>query len=397
MTRKEILLLIVLAALQFCHIVDFMIVMPLGEKFMTDFDIGPGEFSWLVSVYAGAAFVASLASAGFVDRFDRRTALLVAHVGFTVGTLACGLMDSFYALLICRGITGAFGGLVATQVLAIVGDYFPIERRGRAMGAIMTAFSVASVIGVPIGINLAGWKGWSAPFLGVGILAAFFGVLAFFQVPSLRGHIASSTDRPTVSEMFAGVARNSNQRLALLFTVVLMLGHFSVIPFIATYMQVNLGMSDGNLSFMYMIGGALTVVSLPIIGKLVDRFGAPQIFTYGSVATIAVILVTTNLPVGMALGLILFVTSCFFVASGGRTVPALTLVTGVVKPENRGGFMSLRASVNQAGMGAASFIAGMIIAEGPNGELLHYGTVGVLASIMSVLAIFLAWRLKSIA
>lgn len=397
MTRKEILLLIVLAALQFCHIVDFMIVMPLGEKFMTDFDIGPGEFSWLVSVYAGAAFVASLASAGFVDRFDRRTALLVAHVGFTVGTLACGLMDSFYALLICRGITGAFGGLVATQVLAIVGDYFPIERRGRAMGAIMTAFSVASVIGVPIGINLAGWKGWSAPFLGVGILAAFFGVLAFFQVPSLRGHIASSTDRSTVSEMFAGVARNSNQRLALLFTVVLMLGHFSVIPFIATYMQVNLGMSDGNLSFMYMIGGALTVVSLPIIGKLVDRFGAPQIFTYGSVATIAVILVTTNLPVGMALGLILFVTSCFFVASGGRTVPALTLVTGVVKPENRGGFMSLRASVNQAGMGAASFIAGMIIAEGPNGELLHYGTVGVLASIMSVLAIFLAWRLKSIA
>jgi len=396
-TRKELLLLIVLAALQFCHIVDFMIVMPLGEKFMIEFGIGPGKFSWLVSVYAGAAFVASLVSAGFVDRFDRRSALLIAHVGFSVGTLACGLMESFYALLICRGLTGAFGGLVATQVLAIVGDYFPIERRGRAMGAIMTAFSVASVIGVPIGINLAAWKGWSAPFLGVGLLAVVFGVLAFFQVPSLRGHIASAGNRPTVGEMFAGVAKNSNQRLALVFTVVLMLGHFSVIPFIATYMQVNLGMSDGSLSLMYMIGGALTVVSLPIIGKLVDRFGAPQVFTFGSVATIIVILVTTNLPVGLALGLILFVTSCFFVASGGRTVPALTLVTGVVKPENRGGFMSLRASVNQAGMGAASFIAGLIIVEGPNGELLHYGTVGILASIMSVLAVFLAWRLKAIA
>ena len=397
MTRKEIFLLVVLAALQFCHIVDFMIVMPLGEKFMVDFRISPSEFSWLVSVYAGAAFLASLVSAGFVDRFDRRTALLVAHAGFTIGTLACGLMDSFSALLICRGITGAFGGMVATQVLAIVGDYFPTERRGRAMGAIMTAFSVASVIGVPIGINLAAWKGWSAPFLGVGLLASLFGMLAYFMVPSLRGHIASFGDRPSVFEMFAGVAKNSNQRLALIFTVVLMLGHFSVIPFIATYMQVNLGMTDANLSLMYMIGGALTVVSLPIIGKLVDRYGAPQVFTVGSVATIAVILATTNLPVGMALGLILFVTSCFFVASGGRTVPALTLVTGVVKPENRGGFMSLRASVNQAGMGAASFIAGMIIVEGPNGELLHYGTVGILASVMSVLAIFLAWRLKAIA
>ncbi|MFK8055134.1 MAG: MFS transporter [Saprospiraceae bacterium] len=397
MTRKELLLLIVLAALQFCHIVDFMIVMPLGEKFMTDFNIGPGEFSWLVSVYAGAAFVASLASAGFVDRFDRRSALLFAHVGFTVGTLACGLMDSFYPLLICRGITGAFGGLVATQVLAIVGDYFPIERRGRAMGAIMTAFSVASVVGVPIGINLAAWKGWSAPFLVVGILAVLFGVLAFFQVPSLKGHITSAKDRPTVGQMFTGVAANPNQRLALIFTVVLMLGHFTVIPFIATYMQVNLGMGDGQLSLMYMIGGALTVVSLPIIGKLVDRFGAPKVFTYGSVATIGVILATTNLPAGLPLAGILLVTSIFFVASGARTVPAITLVTGVVKPENRGGFMSLRASFNQAGMGAAAFISGLIISEGPNGELLHYGTVGILAAVMGVIAVFLAWRLKAIA
>lgn len=397
MTRRELLLLFVLAALQFCHIVDFMIVMPLGEKFMSDFNVGPQEFSWMVSVYAGAAFVASLASAGFVDRFDRRTVLLLTHVGFTVGTLACGLVSEFYPLLAVRGLTGAFGGLVATQVLAIVGDYFSLERRGRAMGIVMMAFSVASVVGVPAGINLAAWQGWRAPFLTVGAIAALFGFAAYFYVPSMRGHIAKAADRPSVGSLFSSVASNPNQLMALLFTVVLMLGHFTVIPFIAPYMQLNLGLGDGPVSLIYMIGGALTVFSLPLIGKLVDRFGAQQVFTAGSFATIAVILATTNLPPGLALGLVLTVTSFFFVASGGRTVPALTLVTSVVQPENRGGFMSLRASFNQAGMGAASFLSGLIIAEGPGGILLHYDVVGYVAVGMSVLAIVMAWRLRAIA
>jgi len=397
MSRKELFLLFVLAALQFCHIVDFMIVMPLGEKFMADFDIGPTEFSWLVSAYAGAAFVASLASAGFVDRFDRRWVLLAAHTGFTVGTLACGLVDGFGPLLLVRGLTGAFGGLVATQVLAIVGDYFAFDRRGRAMGIIMTAFSVASVVGVPAGINLAAWQGWRAPFLVVGGIAVIFGIAAYFLVPSMRGHIANGDDRPSVGALFASVGRNPNQMLALAFTIVLMLGHFTVIPFIAPYMQLNLGLGDGPVSLIYMIGGALTVVSLPIIGKLVDRYGPQAVFTGGSIATIAVILATTNLPPGLALGLVLTVTSFFFVASGGRTVPALTLVTSVVRPENRGGFMSLRASFNQAGMGAASFVAGQIITEGSAGELLHYNIVGWVATAMSILAVVLAWRLRAVA
>ena len=397
MTRKELFLLFVLSALQFTHIVDFMIVMPLGEKFMGAFAIGPTEFSWLVSVYAGTAFVASIATPGFVDRFDRRLVLLCAHVGFAAGTLGCGLVDSFGVLLVLRGITGAFGGLVATQVLAIVGDYFPPERRGRAMGIVMMAFSVASVVGVPAGINLAAWQGWRAPFLVLGGIAAAFGVLAYFAVPSIRGHIADAEDRESAADLFRSVLRNRNQLLALLFTIVLMLGHFTVIPFIAPYLQLNLDFTDVQISLMYMIGGALTVFSLPVIGKLVDRFGPQPVFTYGSVATVGVILMTTHLPAGWAFGLVLVVTSTFFVSSGGRTVPALTLVTGVVRPENRGGFMSLRASFNQAGMGAASFLSGLIIAEGAGGDLLHYGTVGWVAAGFSVVAVLLAWRLRAVA
>ena len=395
MSARETVLLVVLAALQFCHIVDFMVVMPLGEKLMGHFGVGPTRFAWLVSAYAGTAFVASLATAGLVDRYDRRSVLLLAHVGFTAGTLACALVDDFALLLAARGVAGAFGGLVATQVLAIVGDYFEPARRGRAMGAVMTAFSVASVVGVPAGIQLAAWQTWRTPFWVLGALGVVAGLVALRVVPSMRRHLDAADGRVTTArELFASVARNPNQLVALAFTVVLMLGHFTVIPFIAPYLQLNLGLGDDAVSLMYMLGGALTVFSLPLVGRLVDRFGPVPVFAAGTTATAAVILATTHLPPGLALALVFAVTSFFFVVSGGRTVPALTLVTGVVRPENRGGFMSLRASFNQLGMGAASLLAGLIIAEGPGGELLHYGTVGWVAVGFSALALLLATRLR---
>ena len=397
--RDEVLLLLVLAALQFCHIVDFMMIMPLGPRIMDSFaGVGPTEFAYLVSVYAGAAFAASIASAGYVDRFDRRTVLLAAHVGFTLGTLACGLADAFALVLAARAVAGAFGGLIATQVLAIVGDYFPPARRGRAMGIVMTAFSAASVAGVPAGIHLAAWQGWRAPFLVVGGLAVAVGAIASWAVPSLRGHLRAGGGPPArARDLFRAVLHDRNQLLALAFTVVLMLGHFTVIPFIATYLQLNLGLGDLQISLMYALGGALTVFSLPLVGKLVDRFGPPRVFTYGSLATMVVILATTHLPPGLAFGLVLAVTSFFFVSSGGRTVPALTLVTGVVHPEQRGGFMSLRASFNQAGMGAASLISGLVIGETATGALTGYGAVGWVAVGMSAVAVWLAWRLRAVA
>ena len=396
MTRNDYLLLAVLGALQFCHIVDFMIIMPLGEKLMGEFAVGPREFSWLVSAYAGASFVASLASASVVDRYDRRLALLLAHVGFTVGTLACGLVDTFGALLVARAVAGAFGGLVATQVLAIVGDYFAPERRGRAMGIVMMAFSAASVVGVPAGIAMASAGGWRVPFYAVAALAVAAGAAAAWLVPSLRGHIVDARERPSVGELLAEVANDRNQLLALGFTVVLMLGHFTVIPFIAPFMQINLGFTDQQLSLIYLIGGALTVVSLPVIGRLADRYGAARVFTVGSAGTVLAILAVTHLPVGIAVAGVLVVTSLFFVTSGGRTVPALTLVTGVVSAQRRGGFMSLRSSFNQLGMGAASWLSGLIIVQGPGGLLLHYGTVGWLATAASAIAVWLAWRLRAV-
>ena len=175
-----------------------------------------------------------------------------------------------------------------------------------------------------------------------------------------------------------------------------MLGHFTIIPFIAPYMQINIGFADKQVSLVYLIGGLLTVVLLPLFGKLADRYGRLRVFTIASVLALFSIFALTNLDTE-SIPLALLVTSSFFVVASGRNVPATTMITSVVRPENRGGFMSIRQSVNEAALFFSTVIAGFIITEGPDGKLEHYEILGYFTIVMSVVAIFTARRIKAVA
>src|SRR5215470_10852498 len=91
-------LLLLLAAVQFTHIMDFMIMMPLGPQLMRELHISPGEFSSLVATYTISSGLVGLMAAPFIDRFDRRKLLLFTYAGFTLGTLACALSQNAAAL-----------------------------------------------------------------------------------------------------------------------------------------------------------------------------------------------------------------------------------------------------------------------------------------------------------
>lgn len=395
MVKNERLLLLLLAVIQFSHIVDFMIVMPLGKQLMDIFQISPQEFSIIVSAYSFAAFAAGLIGAFFIDRFDRKTALLFAFAGFTLGTLACAIAPTFTIFLMARSLAGLFGGSLATLVLSIIGDVIPFERRATAMGVIMTAFSVASVAGVPIGLTLAANFGWQMPFYTIGGLGLFVLLAIWRWVPSITVHLSPRGDapRPNPLDGFRAIFKDRNQQLALLFTMILMLGHFTIIPFIAPYMQLNVGFSDEEVSYIYLFGGLATVVALPMFGRLSDRFGNMTIFGIVSVAAVFSIYAITHLPPVTMLIAILTSTSYFIVASG-RNVPATTMVTGVVNTQNRGSFMSVRTSAQQLALGLSSIIAGLIVTKDAEGHLVHYETVGYIAIAMSLLAILIGRWLK---
>lgn len=161
---SERTLLLLLAAVQFTHILDFMVMMPLAQQLMRELAISPAGFSHLVAAYTLSAGVVGLLAAPFMDRHDRKKILLLVYAGFTLGTLACGLAHTAGQLLVARAVCGAFGGVSGATIMSIVSDIVPPQRRAAGMGIIMAAFAVAAALGVPFGLYLAQQFRWECRF-----------------------------------------------------------------------------------------------------------------------------------------------------------------------------------------------------------------------------------------
>jgi predicted MFS family arabinose efflux permease len=236
-TRKERVLLLLLAAIQFTAVLDFLIVLPLGPEYMRVMSITAKQFGFMVSAYAISAGIFGAAGGFVLDLFDRKRALLFLFLGFTLGTLFCALARNYFLLVAGRIIAGGFGGLTGALILAIVGDVIPEARRGRAMGWIMSSFSMASVGGVPLGLWLARQFTWHAPFFALAGVGAVILAVMPSVMPSLRAHLAHGAEHPVKRMIF--VVSERNHQIAFCFMFVLTLAGAMVFPYIPTYMELN--------------------------------------------------------------------------------------------------------------------------------------------------------------
>ena len=391
--QKEKLLLWTLAAINFTHIVDFMILMPLGPQLMRIFQISPQEFGLLVSSYTFSAGVSSFFGAFILDKYDRRNILMWVFLGFFVGTLACALSPNYPFLLFSRILSGLFGGLTSALIFAIIGDAIPDHRRGRAMGLVMAAFSVASVVGVPFSLFIASMSNWHAPFFFLAFLAVVILLLIYNFVPSIKVPKKDGKDMPSPRQVIMRVTGNANQMRAISLTIMMMFGQFMIIPFLSPFMVANVGFSELQLTYIYMAGGFFTVFTSPWVGRLTDKYGKVKIFTIFMSLNVIPIGIITHLGATPIL-LALVVSTFFFVTSNGRMVPAAALITGTAKSENRGSFLSFNSSVQQLSAGLASFFGGMILVENAAGELQNFGYIGYIAIVISLLCIPLIKRIK---
>lgn len=377
-------MLLVMAGIQFVHIMDFMIMMPLQEFLAPIFAVTPESFSHLVSAYGFAAFSASITASFFADRYDRKLVLMIGFAGFIVGTFACALAPSYAALMAARIVAGLFGGVITAQILAIVGDVFPFEVRGQAMGVLMTGFALAAVLGVPAGLFAATHLGWHAPFWGAGILGTILFVASANIVPPMRGHLGGQPSDPFAIHRSLLHDRGMQWGLTMMF--LLILAQFSIVPFIAPYLEVNVGLSKNQLALMYFVGGSASFLTSPIVGKWADHYGKKKVLIRFVALSTAPVLLVTHLP-AIALPGVLIVTTLFFIIGGGRMVPAQALMTAIVPAERRGGFMNLNSSLQQLAVGVGAWLSGNIVTKSAAGRLEHYGSVGWLSVCLSICAL----------
>ena len=394
--KKEQLFLLALAGIQFTHILDFMIMMPLGPQLIRTLHLSTHEFGLLLSSYTFTAAASGLLAATYIDRFDRRKLLLTLYVFFILATLCCGLAPNYASLLVARALAGAFGGILGAMVQTMVADVVPFERRGNAMGTIMAAFSVSTVAGVPLGLFLAEHVpalGWRAPFFFVVALSCVFLVIGYSMLPPLTAHLQSAR-RGNVFQQIYAVAKEPDHLKAYFFISLLMMTGFSVIPYIALYYTSNVGMTESFITVIYLTGGAATFFTSRIIGRLADRHGKLRVFRWILLASFVPLLVTTHL-VPVPWWAVLMNSTLFFILVPGRMIPGMAMVSAAAAPQVRGTFMSLGSSVQMLSSGLASLVGGMIISRNAMGQVEHYNIVGYIALGIGLLSLWMAPHLTA--
>jgi predicted MFS family arabinose efflux permease len=388
-TGYQMFLVALLAFLQFSIILDFMIISPLGAIIMPDLGITPQRFGEIVSAYAFSAGASSLLAAGFADRFDRKKFLLFFYCGFVIGTALCGLASSYPQLLVARVVTGIFGGVIGSVVLAIVTDLFPLAMRGRVMGVVQTAFAASQVLGIPAGIYIANLWNWHVTFLAIILVAVPVGVIIVVYMKPVVGHLAlkqeSSPWRHLTATIFV-----PRYLLAFATTALLVTGGYMLMPFGSVFTVNNLGISLADLPTIYLVSGIFTIFTGPLVGRAADAFGKYPTFIFGCALTILMVFIYTHLG-RVSLFTVILVTVLMFVGIFSRMIPSQALMSAIPEITKRGSFNAVSASVQQFSGGIASVIAGLIVAQGPTGELQRFDVLGYIVISTTLVTLVLMY------
>ncbi len=353
-------------AVQFINVLDFTMVMPLGPDFARALHIPMSELGKIIAGYGQAAAISGFVGSFFLDRFDRRKALAVAMLGLVCGTLAGGLARDLGALTLARVIAGTFGGPATSIAYAIIADVIPPERRGKAMGAVMGAFSVAQVLGVPAALLVSERFGWSMPFFAVATLGGAVALAAIFLLPSLTLHRTRATAGEPVASLGELVSRPT-VLLSYTMTATLMTAGFLVIPNVPAYLQANLGYPRAQYQWLLAVGGVASFVTLRLAGRLTDAWGSFRTGTLGVASSLVVMWIYFVHPPAHTPVMLLYV--AFMVTLGARNVAYNALTTKVPRAHERARFLSLQSTVYHATSGMASWLSTSFLRQLPDGRL----------------------------
>jgi predicted MFS family arabinose efflux permease len=398
-SRYQSALVALLAFVQFTIILDFMIMSPLGAIIMPALDITAAQFGVAVSAYAFSAGISGILAAGFADRFDRKRLLLFFYVGFTLGTALCALAPTFHVLLLGRIVTGLFGGVMGSIILAIITDLFALRLRGRVMGFVQTAFAASQVLGIPAGLFLSTHWNWHISFVAlVGLSIAGMAAVLMLMKP-VNGHLALKQDTNAFRHLIATVGE-PRYTLAFAVTTLLATGGFMLMPFGSAYTVSNLGIDIAHLPTIYLVSGLFSIFTGPLVGRASDAFGKFPTFAFGSIVSIVMVLLYTQLDHfgHVTLITVIAVNVLMFVGIFSRMIPSQALISAIPEASQRGSFSAVSASLQQLSGGLGSVLAAAIIAQNADGTLRHFDRLGYIVVATSLVSLTLMYFVqKSVA
>jgi len=394
-TSYQVIVIILLAFTLFTVMLDFMVMSPLGDMLMKSMDLTTSQFGFAVSSYAFSAGISGLLTAGFADRFDRKKLLLFFYIGFIAGTLCCGLANTYPLLIAARIITGLFGGVIGSISMAIMADIFTLEQRGRAVGYMQMAFGGSQVLGIPISLYIANHLGWQSPFIMIVVLAVIIWLAVVIKLQPVTKHLEVQSEKTVIKHLWHTL-KLRDYRIGFLSTALMSLGGFMMMPWGSAFAVNNLGVSYKQLPILFMVGGVSSLIVMPLVGKLSDKFDKFKIFSFAAIWMMIVVVVYTNLP-PVHFAIIIIMNILMMIGIMSRMVPAQALTSALPQMQDRGAFMSINSSLQQIAGGIAAAIGGMIVVQKTKtSPLQHYDTLGYVIVGIIIVNIIMVYRVSQV-
>ena len=392
-TSYQKIIIFLLAILQFTIVLDFMILAPLGDILMKSMNMSTKQFGTVVSAYAISACISGIFAAGFADKFDRKKLLLFFYAGFILGTYFCAISYNYETLFIARIITGLFGGVIGSISMAIITDIFSIHQRGKVMGFVQMAFGGSQILGIPIGLVLANYWSWHATFYMVLILAFLLGIALVIKLKPLTEHLKLINNKNALQHLLQTI-KKKDYRIGFLATALLSMGGFMIMPFSTAFIVNNIHIAQSQVAIIFFFTGIFSIIIMPIVGKLSDKFDKLMIFGIGTIIAIVMVVIYTHLS-PVPIWLVIIVNIVLFIGIMSRMVPATALNSAVPDAYDRGAYMSINSSLQQFAGGIAALFSGLVVVQkSKNSPIENFDVLGYVMVVLMLMCFYFVFKVN---
>ena len=355
-----------------------MIISPILPLIGEELDIADAALGTLVSAYALMVGIFAIISGPISDKIGRRRILLLGTGTMTVALVMHVFVKDYASFLAVRVFAGVAGGVLSGAAVSYVGDYFPYQRRGWATGWIMSGSAFGQIIGIPLGIVIAGRLGIRAPFGLFAVTMALTWFLIFFKVP--QPDVRRSEGRLTARGAFRDyleMLRRPEIAWASLAFFLMFLGLSLYVVYLPTWLERSFADATPNgIAILFLVGGLANVFTGPQAGRISDRVGRKGIILAACAGLSVVMLLTTVVVTSFWLAYPMFFLTMVLVAM--RISPFSALLTALVNDHRRGSLMSLTVALGQVGFAVGGAVAGPLFAERGYASNTVLGAISVL-------------------
>ena len=334
-----------------------MVIAPILPLIGEELGIADAWLGSLVTVYSLMVGVMAVISGPISDRVGRRRILLLGSGAMTCALALHTFVGSYAEFAVVRVLSGAAGGVLSGAAVSYIGDYFPYKRRGWATGWVMSGSAVGLIIGIPVGVLLAGEFGFRSPFYFFGVMMALTFLLVYTRVP--QPPVKRRRSRLTVNRAIAGyvvMLRRPEIAFAALAFFSVSFGVSLFVVYFPTWLEAFHDATPEQIASLFLVAGVANVIAGPQAGRLSDRVGRKVMVIASCLGLSTVMIATVPLITTLWVAYPLYALMMVLIAT--RTSPYSALLTALVPANRRGSLMSLTVALGQVGFALGAMVAG---------------------------------------